>query len=786
MNYCIKLYGIVQGVGFRPFALRLANELELSGNVRNRNGNVIINITGDKEALDKYVRRLTLSAPESAHIFKMDINEISDDEYEAGTGMKSIDAKGADILHQNRFVIADSDAPFTPEQTPALSPDIATCERCTRQMYDKKDRRYLHPFISCTECGPRYSIIESIPYDRDTTSMKDYEMCGECSHEYRDTADIRCHAQTIACHKCGPTLTLIKGDAEKFTGTDALKEAGKMIDNGQIIAVKDIGGYHFVCRADDINAISGLRKLKKRQSKSFAVMFKNTDEVKKYAYVNETEEECLNSKARPIVLVKKIAQNGIFDEVCGDSIYIGAMLPSNPVQIYLANECGAIIMTSGNLGGEPIIISDEKMQALIKAKGIISGILFHDRRIVTPLDDSIVRVTCGRVQAIRRARGYVPLPVYLSSYDCEKTILASGGDLKAAFCYLKNSQAVCSQYFGDLDDYDAGGLWKNNIKRIADLYNLKPQILACDMHPRYYSAHMAKMLYDYEEVIEVQHHHAHIASVAAEHGLTGEILGFAFDGTGYGCDRTIWGGEVFLMKGYSFERLLHLETVPMCGGDEIAKDADMALMCYLINAGIDAGTVFDIKQPGNMEKLSLVKSVLEYKMGIAYSSSMGRLFDAACALIGIRHYNNYEGECAMALEKAASEYGESGKRKISYRLERKNDIWDTSGFIRQIADTRLKGMYDDDRGRREAAYAFHDAIACAVAEYSYGYAERKEGKIQVALSGGVFMNSLLTKMIIDKLKNDRFVVYFNEKVPVNDGGIALGQAYIAAGIQNNR
>ncbi len=785
MNYCIKLCGIVQGVGFRPFALRLADELNLSGNVRNRNGIVIINITGDKEALDEYVRRLALSAPEGAKILKMDVDEITDREYEADTGMKKEDA-----LRSPMFVIAKSDAPATSEQTPALSPDIATCGRCEREMYDKNNRRYMHPFISCTDCGPRYSIIKNIPYDRETTSMHMFDMCGRCDNEYRNPKDVRCHAQTIACHECGPTLRLRKdkaGDDEELTGADALFEAKEMLDNGKIIAVKDIGGYHFVCRIGDTEAILKLRELKKRQSKSFAVMFKNTDEVKKYAYVNETEEKCLNSKARPIVLVKKIPGSDMFDEVCGDSIYIGAMLASNPVQIYLANESSApLIMTSGNLGGEPIIISDEKMTALIKAKGIISGMLFHDREIMTPLDDSIVRVICGRMQVIRRARGYVPLPLRLKNCDCEKTILASGGDLKASFCFLKDSQAVCSQYFGDLDDYDAGGAWKNNIKRMAELYNLKPHILVCDMHPHYYSAHMAKALYDYDEVIKVQHHYAHIASVAAEHGLTGEILGFAFDGTGYGCDETIWGGEAILMKGCSFERLAHLEAVCMCGGDEIAKDADMALMCYMISAGEDPESVFDIKIPENKEKLSLVKSVIEYKIGLAYSSSMGRLFDAVCALIGIRHYNNYEGECAMALEKAACEYEDSGKRQISCSLKCENGVWDTAGLIKQILRYRMQGAYDTDAGRKEAAYAFHEAIASAVADYSYEYSKTKEGKIQIALSGGVFMNSLLTKMIIDKLKNDRFVVYFNEKVPVNDGGIALGQAYIAAGIQNDR
>lgn len=780
MKLYIRITGVVQGVGFRPFAKRLALSLGLSGTVRNTGGIVIINITGYNKALDEYVRRLTINAPSCAVINDIYVKEIVTAENDTKKTQKPA------IFN---IEYSDNDKDGMPV---VISPDIATCDRCKKQMYDSKNRRFLHPFISCTDCGPRYSIIEDIPYDRETTSMTDFTMCTECSAEYTNIDNERCHAQTIACKSCGPTLKLCVYNAEtgKYSdmcesSVDSLKEASDMLAGGNILAVKDIGGYHFVCRADNKEAILKLRQLKKRQSKSFAIMFSDVSEVRKYAYVSDKEEKLLSSKARPIVLVKKKRCKNVLDMACGDSRYVGAMLACNPVQIYLADKCSPLIMTSGNLGGEPIITSDERMRTLVTAKGVIDGILSNDRRIVTPLDDSIVKVTDGKVQMLRRARGYVPLPVTMSS-GTDKTILASGGDLKASFCFLdKTGQAVCSQYFGDLDDYDACGVWKTNIKRMERLYGFKPDILACDMHPRYYSSQISRTLYDYERVYQVQHHHAHIASVVAEHGIKGDVLGFAFDGTGYGTDKTIWGSEAMLLSGASFERLTHLAAIPMCGGDEIARDADMALMCYLINAGIEPKDFFD-KTEENERKLALVKSVIEYKTGISYSSSMGRLFDAVSALVGIRHYNSYEGECAMALEAAAEEAADvSEDNDIQLKLACRDGVWDTDGLIRQIAEYIKCGICETEYGRARVAYGFHNALSEAVICYAVNYCKNAGKKLPIALSGGVFANSVLTKMITDGLKKENFMVYLNESVPAGDGGIALGQAYIASQIMKN-
>lgn len=766
MNLCIRISGIVQGVGFRPFAKRLADDLGLTGCVRNTGGIVLIYITGDKKTLDEYVRRLTSNTPECAVIDDIDINEADDGRM------------------YSSFVIEYSDND-TADMPIDISPDIATCERCRKQMYDKDDRRYMHPFISCTDCGPRYSIIEGIPYDRETTSMIDFYMCDRCEREYGDIDNERCHAQTIACHDCGPRLKLCiyDDDTGKYTDTgtssvEGLIKTAHMILDGGILAVKDIGGYHFVCRADDTEVILKLRHLKKRQSKSFAIMFSDVSKIREYAYVSDEEEALLKGRERPIVLVRKREQEDTLDMACGDSMYVGAMLASNPVQIYLADKCGPIIMTSGNLGGEPIITSDEKMMTLLTAKGVIEGILSNDRRIVTPLDDSIVKVVDGRTQIIRRARGYTPLPIKISD-GADKIILASGGDLKASFCFVdRQGRAVCSQYFGDLDDYDACGAWKSNIKRMEKLYGFRPDILACDMHPRYYSSQISKSLYDYGKVYHIQHHHAHIASVVAEHAIEGDVLGFSFDGTGYGTDETIWGSEVMHVEGAVFDRLTHLMAVPMCGGDEIARDADMALMCYLVSAGIEPEDYF-LKNDDNKGKIALVKSTIEYKMGISPSSSMGRLFDAVAALIGIRHYNNYEGECAQALEVAAVGVKDVRNLDINLCLEYRNGVWDTNGLIRQMAVCVKNGVCKRDNGIALLAYAFHKAVATAVIRYSVMYCESIGRKLPVALSGGVFSNSILTKMITDGLKKEKFVVYLNERVPAGDGGIALGQAYIA-------
>lgn len=757
MTIRVKVYGVVQGVGYRPFTLRMARELGIAGNVRNQSGIVIINITGNKEALDEFVRRLTLNAPEGSIVLKVVCEEITGNNIEDFGGVF-------------RIVASDSCGDGS---IPILPPDIATCERCELEMYDEDNRRYLHPFISCTSCGPRYSIIRDIPYDRINTSMSMFKMCSNCKNEYTAPDNIRCHAQTVACHNCGPNLALnIYEEDIDVKGKSELDVTGDIINAGGIVALKNTGGYHFVCKADNKAALAKLRELKRRQNKAFAVMFSDISQINEYAYVSEKEKECLLERARPIVLIKKRKNKEFPKEVCGDSSDIGAFLPSDSLQIYLTKKCGPLVMTSGNLGGEPIIISDDKMNQLIMAKGVISAVLSHDREIFSPLDDSIVRVFNGKRQIIRRAKGYVPLPLFIDNV-CGVTpvILASGGDLKSSFCFMKEGQAVMSQYFGDLDDCDASGAWKSNIRRMGDLHRLTPEILACDMHPRYYSSQIAMALYEYKKVIKIQHHHAHIASVVAEHGLQGKVLGIVFDGTGYGTDGTIWGGEVLMCEGSGYTRTAHLETVAMCGGDEIAKDADMALMCYLIQAGINPAVVFELTHKDEQDKLAIIHGALKFGVGLIHSSSMGRLFDAVSALLDIRHYNSYEGECAMALERAAVQVNDEN---VPISLNLADGVWQTSELIRQIVD--MTNKYD----KYTLAAAFHRAVADAVIECVVNSQKIYNTKLPVALSGGVFMNRVLTDRIVKGLIDENFMVYLNSDVPMNDGGIALGQVYIAA------
>jgi len=804
MTLVINVYGIVQGVGFRPFAKRIADELNLAGFVQNCNGIVVINIIGDKEALDEYVRRLTLSAPPQAlitHIETKESNAIITSESETTEKFVIVTSKSANL--KSDYII------------PVISPDIATCDSCIEEMYDEENRRSSHYFISCTGCGPRYSIIKDIPYDRDTTTMGKFNMCHDCRKEYETIEDIRCHAQTIACRECGPRLNLKVFDGnydKKCDETDeelcstfiteneiddntAIERTIELLNNGKIVAVKDIGGYHFVCRTDDITPLRKLRELKRRQNKAFAVMFADIDRIREYAQVNEEEAKLLQNTARPIVLLKKSGNRDFYPEICGDSAYIGAMLPCNPVQMYLVNECGPLVMTSGNLGGEPIITDNENMEHLVMCKGIVSAVLSNDRDILTPLDDSIVRVFDGKCQIVRRGRGYVPLPIKVKEKS-DATILASGGDLKGSFCYFKQGQAVMSQYFGDLDDMDAAGAWKSNIKRLAKLHRLKPTVLACDMHPRYYSSQISKMMFDYDKIIPVQHHHAHIASVMAEHNLTGKVLGIAFDGTGMGTDDTIWGSEVLLCEGAEFERLTHLSPITMVGGDEAAKDATLALMCYLKASQIRLDDVYDKIDEDTEKKYAIIEAAVNYSVGAVKSSSMGRLFDAVCALIGIREYNSYEGECAMALEKAANVWLEdrdksatnddktAGEKYIEkIRLEYKDGVWDTIGLIKSVADIIISNNCDSFTKKAAVAYGFHKAIADAVVEYVtvHFYKEYPANPtgIPVALSGGVFMNRIIMTEITEKLREYGHEVYYNEQVPMNDGGIALGQGYVA-------
>lgn len=732
MTKRIFITGIVQGVGFRPCCKKVADEMQLSGTVKNLGACAEIVIKCDNRVTEEFLRRLVSLLPNEARI-------------------ESVNITDCDIQVKDGFEIISS----TPSHTifPEIIPDVATCDICLNELENSLDRRHRHPFISCTACGPRYSIIKALPYDRANTSMDKFRLCNHCRQEYTDNIGRRLHAQTIACNDCGPTLSWVPESKAA-----PLLSAVLCLKSGGVIAVKDIGGYHFVCMPDDKVAVENLRNLKLREQKPFAVMFENIDSVKEYAEINPKEEELLLSPARPIVLVEKIKD--FEGDVCADSRFIGAMLPSNPVQHMLIRSVGPLVMTSGNISGEPIITNDSEILKIYNENKLLRGVLYHDREILTPLDDSIYYVIDDTAHIARRGRGVVPSSI---TVDCgEKTIFAAGGDLKASFAIYKNKKAVMSQHFGDLENTECVDEYKKAAKHMAKLYDFAPDVCVCDMHPIYFSSGLSHKIFG-SEPLTVQHHHAHIASVMAEHSID-RVLGFALDGTGYGTDKTVWGGEALLCDGSDFKRIAHLKAVTLCGGDEISKNAAETLACYLLSAGIPVP-----KEVLNEADTAILSAAIKMNINCVKSSSCGRLFDAVCCLLGFGDYNHFEGQCAISLENAAAF---AIKRKaVAYPLELdyNNGVLDTLGLIRQISDAKNRGV-----GRYSLALGFHYALADGLVKVA-----KAEAIKEIALSGGSFNNRILTAYLSRRLKAEGFSVYMNEKVPCGDGGIALGQLYLA-------
>lgn len=611
---------------------------------------------------------------------------------EETAGIKYADFK---IVHSSN----DNNIPF-------ITPDLATCADCEQELKDENNRRYHHPFISCVNCGPRYTIMHSLPYDRERITMDEFDMCGNCRREYTNPADRRCHAQTIACKQCGPKTNI------------SIDEAVKILRQDKILAVKDIGGFHLACTCKTDTALR-LREIKGREKKPFAVMFSSLDEIKKYCKVNAKEEKLLTSPARPIVLLEKIKDMPC--GICDSSDYTGAFLPCNPIQIMLLDRISPLIMTSANLSGEPIITDDCE----IKKFGV--DILSHNREILTPIDDSVVQINAGRTQFIRRARGYVPLSIDLGIESSKKT-LCLGGDLKSSFCIVNKNYAYPSQYFGDLEDEDCFRAYKNNINRFCSLHSFSPERIVSDTHPLYHSNTI------YCPDIRIQHHLAHAYSVIAEHHLKGDVLSFVFDGTGYGNDGAVWGSEVFLNQ----KRVRHLEYVKMPASDEISKNADLALACY----------------DGSNE---LINKAVENDINTVSSSSMGRLFDAVCAALDIKHHNSYEGECAIALE-------------VTARQAEKAFYIEPSLNPKRI----IEAVKSAQAPKEEVALGFHLMLCELILNIAKEY-----NVSQITLSGGCFVNRILLANTISLLENNGFKIYTNEQVSPGDNGICLGQAYLS-------
>lgn len=729
----IRVSGMVQGVGFRPFVAGAAEELSLCGQVKNVGGRVEIMAAGEERAMEEFLRRLRFASPKGADVRSVETEELS-----------------PDTPLPEDFSIVESGAGS--EELRLLPPDLATCPDCERELFDPEDRRYLHPFISCASCGPRYSILRRVPYDRKTVTMDRFPLCASCAKEYRRQGDRRRHAQTICCKSCGPELHGI-GIETEATGEEAFSAAVRVIRSRGIVAVKDIGGFHFVFLPEEGPA-ERLRRFKAREGKPFALCFPDLESVRTYCAVSKAEEALLTGSARPIVLLEK--KKDLPDAVLRGSSRIGAMLPCNPIQILLTRELGPLVMTSGNRGNEPILIHTEEMKKLLLS-GCPDYILTHEREILSPLDDSIYQVTelaDGRTvtQILRRARGIVPEPVLLNQ-ELRNEILAAGSDLKAVFALGKGRAAYLSPHFGDLTEVSCVKARERELNRMQTLFEVTPKETVGDLHPAYVSAQHA--------TLRVQHHHAHILSVMAEHDLKGPLLGLAFDGTGYGSDGMIWGSEFLLCHGAEFEKKGSLLPVPLIGGDLAARDATLPLTSYLFSAGVPYGD-------------PTVLAALAAGVNVVKSSSMGRLFDAAAALLNVCTTNSYEGECAARLEILAEHAGAAYPLTLP-RVEQEGCSYGDGAALL----IEMKRAQEGGADAAALARGFHTAVAEFAVETAAKIATEC-GIDTIALSGGTFCNRILLKQIIPALCSRGYRVYWNERVPCGDGGLALGQVYYCA------
>lgn len=854
----IHVTGVVQGVGFRPFVYRAAKQNLISGWVLNAVDGVDIHAEGESSLLDAFVIELSENAPAAAQVREIDLKEVP-------------------LQGCEGFEIRFSDDAESRETT-LVSPDLATCDDCVRELFDSSDRRYRYPFINCTNCGPRFTIIDKLPYDRPATSMKDFEMCPTCAAEYADPADRRFHAQPDACFECGPHVSWKRGESETRWGStreesDAIfAEAVEMLRAGKILAVKGLGGFHLVCDASNVQAVAALRQRKRREGKAFAVMMANVEDARAVCLVNDAEQRLLESPQRPIVLLRKKPGVALAPKLADALPELGVMLPCTPVQHLLMHDYAAavsegpsglppmLVMTSGNVHDEPIVTDDD--DAYERLGGIADAFLGNNRPILSRYDDSVMRVISAgsagdAVQVIRRARSFAPAPITVEQGGDlnRRTLLCAGPEQKSTLCYVRQgaqrSEAFVSQHVGDLENAETFDAWLEAKDRFAKLFRLNPTIFACDRHPEYLSTKWAKQHAESQgsPLIEVQHHHAHIASVLGENSIDDAVCGIAFDGTGYGADGRIWGGEVLLANRQAFERFANFAYVPMPGGAAAVKNP--LRMAYGVLWEFDL-----LEHPGAKEALDALGAdaaevcdrMIERGLNTPYTSSVGRLFDAASALLGICTAPTYEGEPAILLEAAMSDLeagsaavegsatrrsaaqdpsdpscaallqscddingvqtvappstaadpaGESGlddqEGASAYRIEvvkntatPESTAQDTSVLLLD-PESAFRALLDDKAAGVPAsviARRFHDAFVQAIADAAE-LCRALYGIGTVALSGGVFMNRYLVEHALQALERAGFTVAVNRDLPPNDGCVSYGQAVVAWAANND-
>ena len=771
----LNVRGVVQGVGFRPFVYGLALKHRLTGFVGNDSGGVFIEIEGGETAVAQFQQELSQNQPPLAHIEQVTVDNVP--------------VQGSD-----KFVIVHSQAQATANTL--ISPDICLCADCRRELFAPQNRRYRYPFINCTNCGPRFTIIQDIPYDRPLTTMAEFAMCPECQAEYENPLDRRFHAQPNACPVCGPQVWLeigehcsVNSDQLSVSGDGAIIGVQEMLAAGQIMAVKGLGGFHLACDATNEAALATLRARKGRVDKPFAVMARNVATVRQFAHLSPAEEALLSSKERPILLLNQKENNALSALVAPGNNTIGVMLPYTPLHELLLHPsqavpqpCAVLVMTSANYSNEPIVKGNE--EARVQLAPLADAFLMHDREIYGRCDDSVVCVignplavngnpitdhrplTTDYLLPIRRSRGYAPFPVKLP-FSVPPT-LAVGGELKSTFCLAKGEYGYMSQHIGDMENLETLDAFATAVSHYKALFRTEPEKLVCDMHPGYLSTQWAQEQTDLP-VVAVQHHHAHIASVMAEHQLDGRtpMIGFSFDGTGYGTDGAVWGGELLLADYHSFTRAAHLKYIPLAGGDLAVKRPYRLALAHLWAAGLAWAEALPCVAACLDAEQRLLRQQLEKEINTVPTSSMGRLFDAVAALLGIRQVVTYEGQAAIELEVIADP-----NVSDSYAFAVSDTMFDAAPiFAAMVADLQ--------QGVATAVIAakFHNAVANLIVQLSLQM-RQQHGLNQVALSGGVFQNVTLLETAVRQLHQHDFEIFTHRLVPPNDGGLALGQLMI--------
>jgi len=752
LRKAIDVTGIVQGVGFRPFIYRLASECNLAGFIANTPAGVSIEVQGPADSVAAFLLRLPKEIPPLAKI-------------------TSLVPRDVELQPDTAFRILSSrvDQP----SSALISPDVAECEDCLREMADPRDRRFRYPFINCTNCGPRFTIIHDIPYDRARTSMASFTMCTACQAEYDDPANRRFHAQPNACWDCGPQVQLLDDNGARVDIAEPIREAARLLESGAIVAIKGLGGFHLACDATNDAAVDRLRERKRRVEKPFAVMVSRVEDADRFCTVEEAARKSLLSRERPIVLLPRRPEVHVAPGVAPRNRFLGLFLPYTPLHHLLlsSGRCNALVMTSGNLSEEPIAIDND--EAVQRLRGIADAFLVHNRDILRRCDDSVVRQAAGQSQKLRRSRGFVPVPVALESES--PPILAVGGELKNTVCLVRGNEAFLSQHVGDLENLESYRFFEEAIEHLQRILEVQPKLIAYDLHPDYFSTKWALGREDVR-LVGVQHHHAHIAACMAENHLDGRVIGIALDGTGYGTDGAIWGGEVLLADYVNFQRAAHLEYVALPGGEAAIREPWRIAVSYLAKHFGKSLPALGLPFTKALDRrnLDIILQMIERGVNSPPTSSCGRLFDVVAALIGLRTTVNYEAQAAIELEMAAHDSADDSA--YPFDLQRTGETWQIGShslFDWLLRDIR-RGVRIEDISRR-----FHNGLASLF----LGLAEKlreSHGLNRVCLSGGCFQNILLFRLLLAALRKQNFEVYFHTEVPAGDGGISLGQALVAA------